>query len=300
MLRKLGSTSKLLRLPPLLLVLLATLALVTALPAATGDTIADRVLGQPLFTVNTANFVDGAGLNFLDGFIGDVTPANGVAVDSNKHLYIADTINSRILGWENADSFSSGQPADLVIGQADMFHNVCAVSESGLCFPTGVAVDANGDLYIADFENSRVVEYSAPYAAYADQACSAASPCENKLMANLVFGQPNFVTATCNQNHPTTAEQLCDPEGVSVNPTTGDLYVADTANNRVLAYLNPLASRRWHARNIWFERRHNRGLCFRTAQLHGICLQPEFVRSHCQHAMHVRIFCGRRRSRSGC
>lgn len=135
------------------------------------------MLGQAVFTLNTANFVDGAGFNFSDGSIGNITEADGVAVDTSStpnHLYIADSLNSRVLGWNNADSFANGQPADLVIGQPDMFHSYCngtgsftLTSASDLCDPTGVAVDSNGDLYIADFENSRVVEYNAPYVAYA-------------------------------------------------------------------------------------------------------------------------------------
>ena len=242
---------KWLRLPSLLLVSLTTLVLVTALPAATGDTTADRVLGQAVFTLNGQNFIDGAGFNFSDGSIGDTTEADGVAVDTSStpnHLYIADSLNSRILGWNNADSFSDGQPADLVIGQIDMLHSLCDQpsgpfnneTASNLCFPTGVAVDGNGNLYIADYENFRVVEYSAPYAAYSGlgHTCTAATPCQNLLSANLVFGQPSFTASGCRNG----ATGLCGPEGLSVNTATGDLYVADSTNNRVVAYLDPLAS----------------------------------------------------------
>ena len=115
----------------------------------------------------------------------------------------------------------------------------------------GVAVDSNGDLYIADFENNRVVEYNAPYAAYAaiPHTCTAANPCQNQLTANLVFGQvdalnnPTFTTSNCNGPHGqgavTSNVELCNPEGVSVNPTTHDLYVADATNSRVVVYLDP-------------------------------------------------------------
>jgi len=263
MLGKSRVLSRWLRLPSLLLVLLTTVILVTTLPAATGDTTADRVLGQAVFTLNGQNFIDGAGLDFTNGSIGNVTEADGVAVDTSstpQHLYIADSLNSRILGWNNAESFASGQPADLVIGQIDMLHSECdqpagpfVASASNLCFPTGVAVDSNGDLYIADFENSRVLEYNSPYAAYAaiPQTCTAANPCQNRLSANLVFGQvdamnnPTFTTSNCNGPHgqgaTTSNEELCNPEGVSVNPTTHDLYVADATNSRVVVFLDPLA-----------------------------------------------------------
>jgi len=220
-------------------------------------------VGQVVFTLNTANLVDGAGLNFSDGSIGNITEADGVAVDTSStpnHLYIADSLNIRILGWNNADSFCQRAACRFGDRQIDMNHSECdypdggfVASASNLCFPTGVAVDANGDLYVADFENSRVLEYSAPYAAYAaiPQTCTAASPCENKLSANLVFGQvdamnnPTFTTSNCNGTHGegaiTSNLELCYPEGVSVDPTTHDLYVADSLNNRVVVYLDPLA-----------------------------------------------------------
>ena len=76
----------------LLKVVFICFLVVTTLLAATGDTTADRVLGQIVFSLNAQNFVDGAGLNFNLGSIGDLTPANGVAVDTNstpKHLYVA-------------------------------------------------------------------------------------------------------------------------------------------------------------------------------------------------------------------
>src|SRR5208282_6150014 len=202
------------------LVLLTTVALVTTLPAAT-DITADRVLGQAVFTLNAADFVDGAGFNFDNGTIGEVTETDGVAVDTSstpQHLYIADSLNSRILGWDNADSSANGQPADLVIGQTDMLHSLCdepsgnfnSQTASNLCFPTAVAVDGNGNLYIADYENFRVVEYSAPYAAYSGlgHTCTAATPCQNLLSANLVFGQPSFTATGCRSG----ATGLCGPE----------------------------------------------------------------------------------------
>src|ERR1700689_3050154 len=142
MLGKSAFRTRWLRLPSLLIVLFTILFLVTS-PRAAGDISADQVLGQAVFTLNAQNFIDGAGFDFTDGSIGNVVPANGVAVDvkaSPEHLYIADTLNSRILGWNNADSFSSGQPADLVIGQVDMYHSEIATTQSGLWWPPGGAL----------------------------------------------------------------------------------------------------------------------------------------------------------------
>src|SRR5580698_5958771 len=114
MLGKSAFSSRWLRLPSLLIVILTILFLVTS-PRAAGDISADQVLGQAVFTLNTANFVDGAGFNFSDGSIGNTTEADGVAVDTSStpnHLYIVDSLNSRVLGWNNAESFANGQAND--------------------------------------------------------------------------------------------------------------------------------------------------------------------------------------------
>src|SRR5271169_4000618 len=157
MLGKSAFSARWLRPPSLLIAVLTILFLVTS-PRAAGDISADQVLGQALFTLNAANFVDGAGFNFSsDPQIAQFTEPDGIAVDTNatpQHLYIADAQNSRILGWNNADSFANGQAADLVIGQVDMFHNATATTQSGLSTPIGVAVDASGNLYIADLGNN--------------------------------------------------------------------------------------------------------------------------------------------------
>ena len=73
------------------------------------------MLGQAVFTLNTANFVDGAGFNFSDGSIGNITEADGVAVDTSStpnHIYTS-IVNSRVLGWTNTlNLFANGQGAD--------------------------------------------------------------------------------------------------------------------------------------------------------------------------------------------
>ena len=87
----------------------AAVLMVTVLTAATGDNIADEVLGQIDFSHNGINNPGAASLN---------SPSQ-MAVDLNDSLYVVDGANSRILGWLDATSFANGQPADLEIGQPD-------------------------------------------------------------------------------------------------------------------------------------------------------------------------------------
>src|SRR5271163_2691039 len=133
MLGKSAFSARWLRPPSLLIAVLTILFLVTS-PRAAGDITADQVLGQAVFTLNAPNFIDGAGFNFsVDAEPSDLVYPDGIAVDTKatpQHLYIADAQNSRVLGWDNADSFANGQPADLVIGQPDMYHYYINVTGS--------------------------------------------------------------------------------------------------------------------------------------------------------------------------
>ena len=203
----------------------------------TTDTTADNSLGQDNLTHNLANLVDAQGLS----------GPQGVAIDSSatpNRVYVADFTNNRVLGWNNAASFTNGEAADLVIGQPDFLSYLCngtsdTAGASSLCDPEGIAVDKLGNLYVADFGNSRVLEYANPYT-----ACAGAFPCVGGA-ASLVLGQGDSFTLTgCNSDTGTatpTASDLCDPSGVAVDGS-GNLYVADSSNSRVLEYSAPLST----------------------------------------------------------
>jgi len=202
------------------------------------NTTADVVLGQPDFLHNLENFPDQSSLDIPSAVTID---ASGMPL-TPTHLYVADESNSRVLGWNNVAAFTNGAPADLVIGQPDPYSIACnsgGTSGSSLCNPSGVAVDAVGNLYVADAGNNRVLEYNAPFA-----GCDNSFPCVGG-SANMVFGQGGiFTSAGCNSDtgggNP-TANDLCSPYGVAVD-AAGDLYVADTINNRVLEYNTPLTN----------------------------------------------------------
>ena len=158
-----------LRLPPLLFVILIIAALVTALPAATGDTTADGILGQVSFTIGTApSSIDGNSLS--DPWYVAIDPYS-----TPNHVYVVDSnpssSNNRVLGWYDVASFKNQRPADIVFGQPDFLHTgfnngVSGIGPDSLGSPKGLAVDTLSNLYIADSGNQRILEFNDPFHLY--------------------------------------------------------------------------------------------------------------------------------------
>lgn len=150
-----------------------------------------------------------------------------VAVDSDDNLWVADTNNNRVLEYlqplctSSCAAGAGDTTADLVVGQADFTHNSSGTTSTTLNQPKGVTLDINGNLYVGDYNNSRVTEYDAPLS--------------TGDAAHMAIGQPNLTSSLCNQGGSVGAGTLCNPSGLSTD-SSGNLYVVDTNNNRVLAF----------------------------------------------------------------
>ena len=210
-----------------------------SVPAFVNGAPADLVIGQSdlLSAGCNQNRTDAAG-NPLAAADTLCLP-QGVAVDPSGNLYVADSNNFRVLGY--SAPFSSGKSAglssDLVLGQHGSFtsrvSNNGGVSASSMSAPAGVAVDQLARLYVTDPLNNRVLEYNHPTTAASN--------------ADAVFGQGGSLAGSlCNFNggchNPgcaATAQSLCGPTAVAVDGAN-NVYIADSANNRVLQYISPL------------------------------------------------------------
>ena len=174
------------------------------------------VLGQPTFQTlgpnNSSSTVGKSGLK---------TPQS-LAFDAGGNLWVSDTGNHRVLRFPFASLNADKPAADLVLGQADyasaLPNRGAAAAANTLYAPAGLAFDAQGALYIADFNNARVVKYTAPAA---DAAASG------------VFGQSNLTTRGVPAQP--TDSSMAGPAGLAVS-ADGLLYVAVPLNHRILVF----------------------------------------------------------------
>ena len=190
---------------------------------------ASRLVGQLDFPFNSVNLIEGREVNY--GQNGSA----GIAVDSNStppHLYIADPQNNRVLGFKDARNVTPGTRADVVIGQPDFFRALVnypsgspsSPNNTGLQGPTGLAVDAQGNLLVADSGNGRVLRFPSPFS----------QPAGALQTATLVLGQFDFTT----QIFDASQQTMRTPFGLALF-SDGSLAVSDGALNRVLFFQRP-------------------------------------------------------------
>ncbi|MFB3827278.1 MAG: hypothetical protein ACE15B_10940 [Bryobacteraceae bacterium] len=206
---------------------------VLVMPADSGGVFrpAVRVAGQDGLALNSPNLIEGREFQFSVISSRGVASDAGFAVDSTTdvpRLYVADTYNNRVLGFKDARKVRPGDKADIVIGQPDMARALCNYpdndadkpNQKSLCRPTGIAVDAEGNLWVADSGNGRVLRFPAPFA---HQATLPA--------ADLVIGQKTF---TAKLTDPTSST-MAAPYGITFAAENG-LLVSDATHNRVLFF----------------------------------------------------------------
>ncbi|MBA3488595.1 MAG: serine/threonine protein kinase, partial [Longispora sp.] len=150
------------------------------------------------------------------GFSGDGGPATaahlnyplGVAVDAHGNVFIADAGNHRIrkIDLHGVITTIAGD------GEKDFDGDGGPAIAAQLGFPSAVAVDAHGNVFIADTDNNRIRKID-------------------------LHGVITTVAGTNLQgfggdNGPAFAAQLNQPTGIAVD-ARGSVFVADTGNNRI-------------------------------------------------------------------
>jgi len=208
-----------------------------------------KVFGQKSWKDFMPGYVDGSRGYHIGGVVVDrsMTP---------NPVYIVDAGNSRILGFR---SFAS-QKADLIFGQPDEFsgapngncnvgmfgpasrEHLCLfyvpggsnIEEQGLNFH--IDVDGEGNLYVPDFYNNRVLVYNSPFG-------PAKSSGQGDALPDLVIGQPDYASNLPNygmgKNRRDAASLYLAVHAITMGVSVdrqGNLWVADVGNHRVLRF----------------------------------------------------------------
>jgi uncharacterized protein (TIGR03437 family) len=206
-----------------------------------GFASANRLLGQLDFSYNAPNLIEGREIGFAPNSGSCVAngalafPSGGSAlIDSSSnppHLYVADPLNNRVLGFMDYRKVNAGLKADLVIGQPDLMTGMInypangQTTDQGLWLPEGLAVDANGNLYVADGCNARVLRFASPFA----------QPSGTAARANLVLGQTGFFGQPIKD---ISRQTMRSAYGLALTGD-GSLIVSDPLANRVLYFQKP-------------------------------------------------------------
>jgi uncharacterized protein (TIGR03437 family) len=198
-----------------------------------GD-IADLVIGQPDVFRAVVNYPSG------DATKPTATSLNlpaGLAVDSAGNLFVADSGNGRVLRFPAPFAQPSGatQTANLVIGQASFTTQIKDPTATTMNAPIGVALTADGSLFVSDFAHNRVLYFPQPLA--------------SGKAATKVLGQSDFNSAGPNGNPPSAGgdpARFISPRFIATD-SLDRVYVADSGSARVAIFSSPLSLPATHA-----------------------------------------------------
>jgi uncharacterized protein (TIGR03437 family) len=132
-----------------------------------------------------------------------------IAIDSQGILYVADSLNSRIRKIALDGTITTVAGTGIAGYAGDGGPGMAA----GLAFPTGVAVDGAGNLYIADHGNAVVRRVTATG------------------LITTIAGVPGVSRPSAGDGGSAVGANL-DPWRVAVDPS-GNVYVTDSSNDRV-------------------------------------------------------------------
>ena len=154
-----------------------------------------------------------------------------VALDSAGDLYIDDESNNRIQEVPVSSGTQWGQSmtaddmytiAGSSTGSSGSTGNGGAATSAKLDNPSGLALDAAGDLFIGDAYNNEVREVAA----------SSHTQWGQSMTADDIYDIAGGTAGHAGDGGAATSADLSSPGGVAFDPA-GDLYIADQSNSRV-------------------------------------------------------------------
>jgi DNA-binding beta-propeller fold protein YncE len=182
----------------------------------------------------------------------------GLAFDSEGDPWVADSANNRVLKFVPpfstgmAASLELGQPAETAFTSSSPYHSQCAghyapesrdlqeasnpcpggretPTANSMYAPARLAFDTEGDLWVGDQNNGRVLEFTPPFS--------------NGMAATTEIGEEDFAhrSVARRSGRVVSANTITDPADVAID-SLGNLVVVDHLENRVLFYAPPFRS----------------------------------------------------------
>ena len=198
-----------------------------------------QLVALPAFTPGIISDVAGNGTGAFSGDGGSPTAAEmnvplGVAVDGHGTIYVADFNNNRV----RAINTTSGTITIAgVVVQPGTIQTVVGTGQAGfsgdggppinaqIFGPTGLTLDAAGDLFIADADNNRVRVVNV-------QSNSITVLGVNVAPGTIQTVAGNGIEGYSGDNVPAISTEIANPQGLALD-AAGDLYISDSANNRI-------------------------------------------------------------------
>ena len=151
---------------------------------------------------------------------------SGVAVDLDDHVYIADSYNNLIRKVDTDGIITTIAGSGRVFGyfekpDEDEIGDDGPATEAKLDWPIGVAVDADGNVYIADSVHQRIRKLTRMGTEYTITT-----------IAGTGDEGDEDGDGSIGDDGPATAAQLHGPTGVAVD-ADGNVYIADSGHNRI-------------------------------------------------------------------
>jgi hypothetical protein len=151
---------------------------------------------------------------------------------ADNRLIVADSGNNRVLIWNSIPS-TDGAPADIVLGQEGFESSTILEppSAASLNFPTALWSDGS-ILVVLDAGNNRILVWnSLPTLLSGDDA-------------DVVIGQKDFISNEPNMGQAVPSEYTLDfsDNGGGLYANGSQLFVADSANHRILIWEFPLTT----------------------------------------------------------
>ncbi len=187
-----------------------------AVVAPNGDIyIADSANGR-IRRVTTSGIITTVAGTGVPGFLGEGTPATSaqfsyprdLAVDQNGAILVLDTNNARLRKFTPGGSIATVAGS----GVLGFYGDQGAATLAQLALPWGVSVDRSGSIYLADTYNNRIRKIAT----------------DGTITTVVGLNDPGFT----GDGGQAIFARLNRPTG-AVSDGSGNLYIADTGNNRI-------------------------------------------------------------------